>query len=242
VGGLAHNTSPVCAVRLHLHPHVHLMVSAGRLSLDDARWVPTGDFLVSTKRLAPLFRGRALARIRAALKDAEVPLAEPLASHVDDLLDRAARKTWVIHIDAPAGRPPEGILRYLARYLFRVAIDDRRVLHHDGETVTIRTRGSDTATMTGEAFVRRFVQHALPGGFRKIRHCGLLSPGSVGGREARGWGWRCRWIGGGSRRLEDGKPVARAAGHGARASFVSIGGRRRPHGEIAARCNTRQAQ
>ena len=170
---------------MHLHPHVHFMVSAGGLSLDDSRWVEVGDFLVSTRRLAPLFRGRALAQVRAALKDADVPLAEPLASHVDDLLDRAARKTWVIHIDAPDGRRPEGILRYLARYLFRVAIDDRRVLHHDGETVTIRTRGADTTTMTGETFVRRFVLHALPKGLRKIRHYGLLAPGNVGGRLVR---------------------------------------------------------
>jgi hypothetical protein len=162
---------------LQLHPHVHFMVSAGGLSYDDLSWVPTGNFLVSTRKLAPVFRARVLERVRAAL--AEDPLAEPLRSRVGGLLQRAARKTWVIHIDPPDGRSPEGILRYLARYLFRVAIDDRRVLRHEGELVTIRTRGNETSSMSGEDFVRRFVQHALPKGFRKVRQYGLLAPGNV---------------------------------------------------------------
>ena len=48
--------------------------------------------------------------------------------------------------------------------------------------VTIRTRGKATATMSGATFVRRFTQHALPRGFRKIRHYGLLAPGNVATR------------------------------------------------------------
>lgn len=166
-----------------LHPHVHLMVSAGGLSLDDERWVATGeDFLVCTRQLAPLFRGRVLAALRAAVDKGDLVLQDPLAADLPALLDAAANKTWVIHIEAPQSRGPEQILRYLARYLFRVAIDDHRVLAHDGHAVTIRTRGNATTTMSGETFVRRFTQHALPKGFRKIRHYGLLAPGNVARR------------------------------------------------------------
>ena len=121
---------------LLLHPHVHIMVSAGGLSLDDTSWVPTGeDFLVSTRKLAPLFRGRMLSGLRAAIRIGELDLVEPLASRREPLLQAAASKTWVVHVEPPKKRSPGVIMKYLARYLFRVAIDDRRLLAHEGGMV-----------------------------------------------------------------------------------------------------------
>ena len=168
---------------LLLHPHVHLVVSGGGLSLDDAHWVSTGErFLVSTRKLEPLFKGRMMGALRRAIRGGELDLVEPLASRLEPQLQAAAKATWVLHVEPPKKRSPGVILRYLARYLFRVGIDDRRVLVHDGHDVTIRTRGNATATMSGLTFVRRFTQHALPHGFRKVRHYGLLAPGNVNTR------------------------------------------------------------
>ena len=166
-----------------LHPHVHFIVSAGGLALDASAWVATSEsFLVSTQKLAPLFRGRMLSGLRLARKSGELDLVDPLASRWESLLDAAFRKTWVVHVEAPEKRSPGTLLKYLARYLFRVAIDDSRVLAHDGSTVTIRTRGNATATMSGETFARRFAQHALPKGFRKVRHYGLSAPANINTR------------------------------------------------------------
>lgn len=168
---------------MHLHPHVHFIVSAGGLALDDSAWVATSDsFLVSTRKLEPLFRGRMLSGLRAARNGGKLNLVDPLASRWESLLDTAYRKTWVIHVEPPKKRSPGTLLKYLARYLFRVAIDDFRVLSHDGSTVTIRTRGDATVTMSGESFARRFAQHALPKGFRKVRHYGLLAPANINTR------------------------------------------------------------
>jgi hypothetical protein len=189
---------------LHLHPHVHVVVSAGGLSLDDDRWVPTTEsFLTSTRKLAPLFRGKMLSGLRRARGTGKLDLVDPLASQWEPLLQAAADKTWVIHVEPPNKRSPGTLLKYLSRYLFRVAIDDRRVLAHDGQQVTIRTRGKATVTMAGETFVRRFVLHALPKGIRKVRYYGLLAPSNVRTRLVRAF----ELLGAGPPRAEHHEPA-----------------------------------
>jgi len=49
------------------HPHVHMIVPGGGLSLDSARWVAgRADFRVHVNVLARLFRGKMLAMLVAA--------------------------------------------------------------------------------------------------------------------------------------------------------------------------------
>jgi putative transposase len=73
------------------------------------------------------------------------------------------------------------LLRYLGRYTHQVAISNHRVVAFDGERVTFQwkdyTHGNQwrTMTLTAMAFLRRFVQHALPRGFVRIRQCGYLA-------------------------------------------------------------------
>jgi hypothetical protein len=83
-------------------------------------------------------------------------------------------------------------LRYLAPYVFRVAIGDHRIVSCDEGKVTFAYRrvGSNRPRrMTLEAmeFLRRFLQHVLPAGFPKVRHYGFLSPNSSTSIEAVRW-------------------------------------------------------
>jgi hypothetical protein len=72
-------------------------------------------------------------------------------------------------------------LKYLAPYVFRVAISNRNILClKDGE-VTFRYRDSKinatrTTTLPAQQFISRFLQHVLPRGFQKVRTYGLLHP------------------------------------------------------------------
>jgi len=159
--------------------------------------------LTSTRKLAPLFRGKMLSGLRRARGTGKLDLVDPLASQWEPLLQAAADKTWVIHVEPPNKRSPGTLLKYLSRYLFRVAIDDRRVLAHDGQQVTIRTRGKATVTMAGETFVRRFVLHALPKGIRKVRYYGLLAPSNVRTRLVRAF----ELLGAGPPRAEHHEPA-----------------------------------
>ncbi len=73
------------------------------------------------------------------------------------------------------------VLRYLARYVHRVAITDARIVRVDAATVTFRyqdatARAWRTMTLPGEEFLRRFLQHVLPRGFHKVRYYGFWRP------------------------------------------------------------------
>ena len=73
-------------------------------------------------------------------------------------------------------------LKYLAPYIFRVAISHKRILKLAHGQVTFRYTESSTGqtricTLTAEEFIRRFLQHVLPKGFVKVRYYGLFSPG-----------------------------------------------------------------
>ena len=87
---------------------------------------------------------------------------------------------WVVHCE-PVGSGV-GALKYLAPYIFRVAISNNRILKLEQDRVTFRYRDTATGkerccTLSAQEFIRRFLQHVLPKGFVKVRYYGLFSPG-----------------------------------------------------------------
>ena len=90
------------------------------------------------------------------------------------------KQDWVVHCE-PVGSGL-GALKYLAPYIFRVAISNNRILKLEDDRVTFRYRETDTSaekrcTLGAEDFIHRFLQHVLPKGFVKVRYYGLFSPG-----------------------------------------------------------------
>jgi hypothetical protein len=152
---------------LSYHPHVHYLVPAGGLSPEGDHWLSARhNFLVPVKALSRLIR----AKFRDALKKA-------------DLFDRVPavvwQQDWVVHCQ-PVGQG-QAALKYLAPYIFRVAISNRRILKVAAGRVTFRYRATETGrwqkcTLRAEEFLRRFLQHVLPKGFVKVRYYGLFSP------------------------------------------------------------------
>jgi Zn ribbon nucleic-acid-binding protein len=152
---------------LSYHPHVHYLVPAGGLSFDGERWVSAKhNFLVPVKALSIIFR----AKFRDALRKAEL---------LDEVNPQVWQQDWVTHCQS-VGKG-EGALKYLAPYVFRVAISNQRILKLKNGRVTFRYRASDTGrwqrmTVSAHEFLRRFLQHTLPKGFVKVRYYGLFSP------------------------------------------------------------------
>jgi hypothetical protein len=94
--------------------------------------------------------------------------------------DAVWRTPWILHVTA-RGNGERAVLDYLARYVFRVALTNARSVGPDGETVSIqykdrKTGRSRTCRLSGEEFMRRFLQHVLPRGFHKVRCFGLWHP------------------------------------------------------------------
>jgi len=151
---------------LSYHPHVHYIVAGGCLSSDN-RWLPSAKkFFVPVKALSTIFR----AKIRDGLQKFD------LLGSVDQKLWKTP---WVVH-SKPVGTG-EAALKYLAPYVYRVALSNNRIEHVTDTSVTFRYRESDSGTLRQMTlvpmeFIRRFLQHVLPDGFHKVRYYGLLSP------------------------------------------------------------------
>jgi hypothetical protein len=89
-------------------------------------------------------------------------------------------KPWAVDCTA-SGEGCEGVLRYLARYVFRIAITNNRIVDLDDKCVAIRHKDRRsmqwrTTRLSGHEFMRRFLQHVLPKGLRKVRYYGLWHP------------------------------------------------------------------
>src|SRR5450432_2898672 len=170
------------------HPHVHMIVPGGGISPNGNRWISSRpDFLVHVKVLARLFRGKFLAMLIDAHSAGRLKFFNTHAGLADKrtfrkFLAPQRRTKWVVYCKEPfAG--PEQVLRYLSRYTHRVAISNRRLVVADVGSVSCR--GKDyriegpgrwkTMTLAPHEFIRRFLMHALPKGFHRIRHYGLLA-------------------------------------------------------------------
>jgi hypothetical protein len=170
------------------HPHVHMIVPGGGISLDGARWVRCKPgFLLPVRVLSRLFRrlfltaladAHAAGRLRFFGEIADLCRHEAFAAHLAPL----RRKNWFVYAKPPfAG--PEAMLAYLARYTHRVAIANSRLVALDERGVTFRYKDYRrngqaryrTMTLSADEFIRRFLLHVLPKGFHRIRHYGLLA-------------------------------------------------------------------
>lgn len=155
---------------LSYHPHVHCLIPAGGVSPDGKDWMACrpGFFLpvrVLSRHLRQLFR--------QTLQKQHPQLFAQIPAQV-------WQQEWVVNC-LPWGQGEQGVLDYLARYVFRIAITERRILAMDDQTVTFQYKDRKgnrqrTCQVDGTEFVRRYLQHILPKGFHKVRYYGLWNP------------------------------------------------------------------
>ena len=144
---------------LTYHPHVHYLVPAGGVG-KDVNWLPARNaFLLPVKALGKIFREK----FRQALRKS--PFYEEIPSKV-------WRQSWVVHCKAVGDGA--SALKYLAPYIFRVAISNKRIVKMSNTNVFFRYRTTKTGktkirTVSAEELIRRFLQHVLPKGFVKVR-------------------------------------------------------------------------
>ena len=183
---------------LAYHPHVHYLVPGGGLSADQqplrpgsepapsassgqALSLPKGqvwrparnNFFLPVRALSRLFRARFQHHLRQTSLFAQIPA-------------EVWHRDWVVHCK-PVGNG-QTALKYLAPYVYRVAISNRRLIKlidtgsMETSRITFQYRASDTGqlklcTLSAEKFIHRFLQHVLPRGFVKVRYFGFLGAG-----------------------------------------------------------------
>jgi hypothetical protein len=152
---------------LQYHPHIHYIVAGGALASTDGLWHPSRiDFFLPVKALSQIFR--------AKFRDEMIK-----AGHFDQIPAEVWQIDWNVNCQAVSSS--EASLKYLAPYVFKVAISNSRIVKVQDRTVLIRYRKphserSRILPLEVMEFIRRFLQHVLPTGFMKIRYYGCMNP------------------------------------------------------------------
>lgn len=172
--------------KLQYHPHCHCIVPGGGFSLDGDAWVNAREgFLLPVTVLSSYFRGHFLAQLKTATERGELrfprhldPAFHPQAHR--QWLDELYSKNWVVY-SKPSFEGSDKVLEYLARYTYRVAISNRRLLRQEGDRVFFLAKGSAKdprfreTSLEAIEFIRRFLLHVLPKGFVRIRYYGYMA-------------------------------------------------------------------
>jgi len=157
--------------QLAYHPHVHYLVPGGGVHADGQTWLKAHhNFFVPVQALSKLFR----ATFQCLLQ--KTPLFTQISPKV-------WQQDWVVHCKAVGNG--QTALRYLAPYIYRVALSNRRLVRMQdtgsmqSSQVTFQYRTSDTGqlkqcTLSAEKFMQRFLQHVLPRAFVKVRYYGFF--------------------------------------------------------------------
>jgi hypothetical protein len=155
------------------HFHLHCLVPAGALSVDQSRWISARkNFLFPVKALSSVFRAKFLDRLRYNIARGKIDFPS-------EAINALRHKNWVVYAKKPFGSP-KTVLDYLGRYTHRVALSNNRILEVQNSQVTLsyRDRKGDrkkTIALEAHEFIRRFLLHVLPQGFMRIRHFGFLA-------------------------------------------------------------------
>ena len=170
---------------LHFHPHLHCVVPGGGLSPGADRWIHARrGFLLPVKVLSARFRRLFLEALEQAYAAGQLQFFGDLAGLSDPAafaryLAPLKNSKWVVYAKAPFGGPQQ-VLDYLGRYTHRVAISNSRLRALEDGQVTFewkdyRDGQTKSMTVSADEFIRRFLLHALPPGFQRIRYYGFLA-------------------------------------------------------------------
>jgi Zn finger protein HypA/HybF involved in hydrogenase expression len=180
------------------HPHVHIIVPGGGISLDGERWIACRPgFFLPVRVLSRLFRRLFLEKLTAAYHAGQLRFFGNQAALADpktfkDHLVPLRKTEWVVYAKRPFGGP-QAVLAYLSRYTHRIAIANSRLIAFDASRVTFKWKDyrakeqqrAKVMTLAIDEFIRRFLIHVLPSGFHRIRHYGLFANGGRAGNIAR---------------------------------------------------------
>lgn len=151
---------------LYYHPHIHFIVPCGGYDIERDEWIKANHkFLVPVRALSKIFK----TKFRDTLYHTELYKKVPVT---------VWKKDFVVNAE-PVGKG-KSALKYLAQYVYKIAISNKRIINVKKHKVKFRYKESSTGknkimTLDVMEFMRRYLQHVLPSGFQKIRYYGFLS-------------------------------------------------------------------
>ncbi len=172
--------------KLNYHPHIHTIVSGGGLTKKGQFIESTHKgFLIQVDIVAAVFRGKYMDGLKSLYKKGKLVIPEKLSrlrNHYKwkEYIDSLYGKKWLPFLKETFNGNGSAV-QYLARYAYRTAISNSRIVTVDDENVTFLYKDyadkskQKTLTIKGEKFVGEFLRHILPSGFQRVRFSGFLS-------------------------------------------------------------------
>ncbi|MCP4113269.1 MAG: IS91 family transposase [Desulfobacteraceae bacterium] len=170
---------------LKSHFHLHCLIPGGAISKDLQSWRPCKNrYLFNIEALSLVFRGKFIEHMKAAYKNDTLcfkgilaPFKKP--ERFGQLVNSLYRNKWVVYGKKSMNRP-EFVIKYLGRYAYRIAISNQRIVSLNKGVVTINCKNRKTNMIVQKKipaveFIRRFLLHAVPPKFIRIRHYGFLA-------------------------------------------------------------------
>ena len=174
--------------RMEEHIHLHTIVTGGGLSLTGRGWVKAkgSKYLLDVVELSAAYRNKLLGGIEKLSRQGKLSLAGQ-AEQLDlpKMLAELRAKKWEVFIKPFEN--PETVTEYLSRYVHQVAISNYRLeslangqvkfrYYDTREGAEVGEKGQEKVlTLSAEEFIRRFLLHILPNGYKRIRYYGLHS-------------------------------------------------------------------
>jgi hypothetical protein len=167
------------------HPHLHCIMPAGGLDANKSTWIKArSDFFIHVKVVSRKFRGKFLDLTKQAYMKGELQCKGAInglneKTSFARFTDKLYKMEWVVNIQPPFANPQK-VLEYLSRYVFRIAITERRIIGLEDSKVVFRLKDYRTGlyrTMKLDVFefIRRFLLHSLPKAFLKVRYYGIFA-------------------------------------------------------------------
>lgn len=164
---------------LIVHPHVHVLVTAGGWT--DSGWKHLRhDYLLPSKVLRAVYRGKLQERLRAGLSSGEMTLpAGQDKISVRRLLQRLYRKEWSVNVQSRYGHG-RGVLTYLGNYVRGGPVREHQLLSLTPTSVTFRhwshqEQRQKPCPLPIEDFLFRLSEHVPEKGFQAVRYAGLYA-------------------------------------------------------------------
>jgi len=168
------------------HPHIHLIVTAGGLSLDGKRWIATDPkFLMYHGGLKKRWKYQVTTRMKRAHREGQwrFPKSKDFLKQYPffaAMLNKLWSLTWYAYIGACL-LDPRFSIQYIGRYTKRAVMAEYRIVYYDGKIVRFSykdyAQGAKTSYMTLKVytFIGRLIRHIPDKHFPMIRYAGLFS-------------------------------------------------------------------
>lgn len=164
------------------NPHVHIIITAGGLSLDNTKWIP--QLVIPHQVIKPMYQYNFLKQMSAKFKKGELKIPIKYnhiktAETFESYLTQFHRKKWYVGLGESL-KDPSSKVSYIARYTRRPVVAESKLKNFDGKTVTIvyidkTTKQKAEKTFTVEEFIKSLVTHIPEQNFKIIRNAGIFS-------------------------------------------------------------------